>query len=448
MTEQFKSDLFRIAEAFYLEKAETQGYSAAELLKSCGDLPEILQSFYMTVGKDINLLRSRQISFYAPEQLMPHTYKNTNPGIVFARIGLETGIYVTGLADYWTKETYDQIKTWSSSQQSYGQGSFRKPPYSEFLFWSLCNAQYHAANMLAVDDKKVLAHYQEICASEFGAHSLDSYIPRIAADGSVDEDIMVSTEEHLLIRICSWAKNKIIIASNDSAVLTAIAETYSSRWLKQNGKKRIDTKYLCAGMPQMSYAETLQAIHRLCFGKKIKSVPDEEFDRAEFALNVKLPSAVRAFYACFGNQKKMLDSVFCIPKLKDLSLQERKFVFAEDSQHAVTYLIDADDAAVYSRKGDSAEKLGVSAEDLCLYLIGCQCSGFMKSVGIIQRNAELNPYFIWIPAYSGEICLNEKLKMLGIPYHDQAVMMMSNASDAFEALEEEFDLPVEYLDYT
>ena len=441
--ELFRNDLLRIADAFYLEKQEANGYAEAELPH---DLPAVLKSFYMAVGKDRNLMHSTKIDFFSPDAFQSRLYNNTYPGIGFAKINMELYLYVRDIVNGRTKEKQDDIKTWSDSQQMFGRGARQMPPFTEFLFWTLCNAQYNMKYTITIDERKLLKQYRDVCKKEWNAEPFSTYIPWMDIDdGKVNEDILVSAEQHILIRICTWDRNKFIVSSNDGAVIEAAAQKYKSRWIRKDGKRILEEKYLCTGCSELSFAEWMQDIDTVCFGKKMNSVSEEELSAAESNLGITLPSALRLFYSIFGNKKKMLDSMYQIPKLQEITSENGRWTFAAEEQDGCRYLIDCGSSAVYRHADGETEQLDITAEELVLYLTVSQCSGFMKNICIIPRAEHMDAYLMEKSGGIGNVYYNPIVKVLGIEYNETSIMLLSNTQKAFSVFEDEYDIPIEYL---
>ena len=441
--ELFRDDLLRIADAFYLKKQEANGYSEAELPH---DLPAVLKTFYMTVGKDRNLMHSSHIDFFAPDAFQSRNYNDRCPGIGFAKINMELYLYVRDIVNGRTKEKQDDIKTWSDSRQMFGRGVMQMPPFSEFLHWTLCNALYNMKFAVTITDRKLLKQYRDICKKEWNTEPFSTYIPLVdIEDGEVSEDILVSAEHHVLIHIKTWDRNKFIVSSNDGAVIEAAAKKYKCRWIRKDGRRIIEEKYLCSGLPEMSFAEWMQEIDTMCFGKKKKHVPEEELAAAETRLGTALPEAVRTFYSMFGNRKKMLDSMYQISGLQEIAPADGRWIFAAEEQDVCRYLFDCGSSAIYRQADGETEKLDITAEELVLYLTASQCSGFMRNHGIIPRAENTEPYLMKRSGGIGTVYYNPIVKVIGIDCNDASIMIFSDKAQAFSVFSEEYEIAVEYL---
>ena len=84
MIDQFKNDLLQILKVFHRSDSIRGGYSEKELQVYPEKIPEILKAFYMTAGKEEQLLHSSKIDLYPPEQFTERIgtlLDGTRPGV-------------------------------------------------------------------------------------------------------------------------------------------------------------------------------------------------------------------------------------------------------------------------------------------------------------------------------------------------------------------------------
>ena len=200
---EFKHDLLKIVNSFYLLDNNSSGYDLGELKNICPKIPEVLQVLYEVIGHNDKFLNGEKIEFLPPQEMTEHHQCRNNTmydGIKFAKNNTDNYVYYPEI--YWSQKICDRILFGKKNEKDCFYMPIDKSAISELLFMVLTIAQENSENIITITGKKLINNYENICMTELGAERLISFNKKIIED-DVIEDFFYSVEKHLLIKICT-----------------------------------------------------------------------------------------------------------------------------------------------------------------------------------------------------------------------------------------------------
>lgn len=248
--------------------------------------------------------------------------------------------------------------------------------------------------------------------------------------------ILYSVVNHLLLIYDDEEKDKIVISSNDENVISQIKSSYKTKVLKDKNGKIIDPKVYCTEKSPETFEDKLNAIYKIYFGVKInplkKSVPEN------------LPEEIKKFYQLMGSKRKIFESAYDIPKLKDIEIKDGCMVIAEEEQGVCSYVIDIQNNKVYYVSDNERTEEQTTIGDFLIYLLVIQGTGFMNTQAFMDATEESKKFFNVFKSNNTEIYINQKRGILGFAYGENHILLMANKSEIFERLEEESNMVLSF----
>lgn len=416
----FEEELKNLKNTFYLNDTECLGYTSKELEhteKEKGFLiPDMLKKMYMMIGKDSNFMSGDKGAYiYEISQIKLINFVwslKDHIGVEFANYGSK--LVLIKNTTYRSPKGADEIRYVTANNQ---QWSPLCDTNSEIIYKLALNLTSNMTNVLAVKGKNA-NNTLDLLKKQWDMSEIRSF------DTGFDMKILYSVANHLLLIYDDEEKDKIVISSNDDNVISQIKSSYKTKVLKDENGKKTDPKVYCTEQSPETFEDKLNAIYKIYFGVKInplkKSVPEN------------LPEEIKKFYQLMGSKRKIFESAYDIPKLKDIKIKDGCMVIAEEEQSVCSYVIDIPNNKVYYVSDDERIEEQTTIGDFLIYLLVVQGTGFMNTQAFMEATEEAKKFFNVFKSNNTEIYINQKRGILGFSYDEDQVLLMANKDEVFE----------------